>query len=179
MATCLFLVGTAILLLPSSAALNSMFVNAAYASDSPGVPQQRQQQRLTRTDDNIINNNERPSSFHVERPLLPPFPNGPCDGTVITIPQKDLFPSQRLASSSYENAILPPRDVKVWLPREYHTNDKRFPVLYCHDGQNGELELLVTDIWKDLFSIPHHCWHDFNILRLVLHCVNPKNPSDG
>ncbi len=166
MATCLlFLVGTALLLLPSLfATLNSMFVNAAYASDSPGVPQQQQQ---------------RPSSFHVERPLLPPFPNGPCDGTVITIPRKDLFPSQRLVSSSYENAILPPRDVKVWLPREYHTNDKRFPVLYCHDGQNGELELLVTDRWKDLFSTPHHCWHDFNILRLVFHCVNLKNPSDG
>ena len=135
-----------------------MFVHAAYASDSPGVPQKRQQQRRTRTDDNVnnANNNERPSSFHVERPLLPPFPNGPCDGTVITIPQKDLFSSQRLARSSssitfpffnswdlsslYEDAILPPRDVKVWLPREYHTNDKRFPVLYCHDGQNGELE---------------------------------------
>lgn len=156
------LFGMAIILLPSSAIRNSMFANAAYASDSSGVHQHRQ--RLTSTDIDNINNNDKEcitSSFHVERPLSPPFPNGPCDGTVITIPQQDLFPSQRRRASSsssssrgfpffnnwddlassYEDAILPPRDVKVWFPREYHSYENhslRFPVLYCHDGQNGE-----------------------------------------
>ncbi len=32
---------------------------------------------------------------------------------------------------------LLPRDVVVWLPKDYETNkDKRYPVLYMHDGQN-------------------------------------------
>lgn len=136
MTTCLLFFGMTIFLPPSSTSLNSMLVNAAYASDSQAVPQPQPRQR--------------PSSFHVERPLSPPFPNGPCDGTVITIPQKELFPGQRKdwnLSTSYENTILPPRDVKVWLPREYHSSESHglhFPVLYCHDGQNGELHFLPT-----------------------------------
>jgi len=43
--------------------------------------------------------------------------------------------------TSWEEVILPKRDVAVWLPKEYdlkefHGDD--FPILYCHDGQNGE-----------------------------------------
>ena len=36
--------------------------------------------------------------------------------------------------------MLPPRNIKVWLPAEYHKPEFRthqFPVLYCHDGQNA------------------------------------------
>jgi len=36
--------------------------------------------------------------------------------------------------------VIAPRDVKVWLPSEYHSPEnrmKRFSVLYCHDGQNA------------------------------------------
>jgi hypothetical protein len=91
---------------------------------------------------------------HVDRPLAPPFPNGACGGTVVTLPRKHLFPGQDGRSnnnpflnlinidplSSFENVVLPPRDVKVWLPREYSEHSKRrFPILYCHDGQNGKL----------------------------------------
>ena len=92
------------------------------------------------------------SMHHVERPLAPPFPNGACGGTVVHLPQKDIFPLQAGNSnpflnllnldplSSFENVVLPPRDVKVWLPREYHSehSNRRFPILYCHDGQNGK-----------------------------------------
>eukprot|EP00581_Thalassiosira_minuscula_P032831 CAMPEP_0183761752 /NCGR_PEP_ID=MMETSP0739-20130205/8632_1 /TAXON_ID=385413 /ORGANISM="Thalassiosira miniscula, Strain CCMP1093" /LENGTH=454 /DNA_ID=CAMNT_0025999949 /DNA_START=42 /DNA_END=1406 /DNA_ORIENTATION=+ len=97
---------------------------------------------------------------HNERPLAPPFPNGSCGGTIITLPRRELFPGQGSESmgigdipflnnlnldtlnplSSLENAVLPPRDVKVWLPREYHAPEYRthdFPILYCHDGQNA------------------------------------------
>jgi hypothetical protein len=96
------------------------------------------------------------TSYHVERPLAPPFPNGPCGGKVITLPRVDIFPGQVVSGisgnpflnlnlnpfSSLENVVLPPRDVKVWLPKEYHFSEyrhQRFPVLYCHDGQTGEL----------------------------------------
>ena len=177
-------IAVAVVLVPSSATRNSMLSNAAYVFDSSGsgVPQQRQRKGFTHIDINDINTDSeqrRPSSssssYHVERPLSPPFPNGPCDGTVINIPQQDLFPSQRRArsnsnngilpflnnnwdlSSSYENAILPPRDVKVWLPREYQSNENhslRFPVLYCHDGQNGESISYCFRPWQGVFDIP-------------------------
>ena len=33
--------------------------------------------------------------------------------------------------------FIDPRHVDIWLPLEYHTQpDRRFPVLYMHDGQN-------------------------------------------
>lgn len=100
---------------------------------------------------------QRPSSLgrkDDDRPLAPPFPDGPCGGTVVTLPREDIFPGQVGADnipllntlrkigplSSLENAMLPPRDVKVWLPREYHSAQYRtrcFPILYCHDGQNA------------------------------------------
>ena len=61
-------------------------------------------------------------------PLQPPFPDGPNGGQVITIP------------GVYDDiTMLPSRDVQVWLPPEYDRlpDDVRFPVLYCHDGQNA------------------------------------------
>ncbi len=42
---------------------------------------------------------------------------------------------QRLGKFSYEGIL--PRDVAVWLPPDYEAfPEKRFPVLYMHDGQN-------------------------------------------
>jgi hypothetical protein len=95
----------------------------------------------------------------VDRPLAPPFPNGPCGGKVITIPQKDLYriPDDDNSAfffnnfntvfpnpfASVQDVILPPRDIKVWVPKEYHTlqySQESFPVLYCHDGQNGKCQ---------------------------------------
>lgn len=97
----------------------------------------------------IMPGQHRPSPLvlYDERPLAPPFPNGHCGGTVVTLPRRDIFPGQSDSNplsllpnpfSSLENVVLPPRDVKVWLPKEYHSDrNKRFPVLYCHDGQNA------------------------------------------
>ena len=124
-----------VLLLLAAASLVWCFANA-YTSES--MPQQRS---IAWT------------GYHVERPLEPPFPNGPCKGKVITLPRVDLFPGQEVSGnpflnlnlnpfSSLENVVLPPRDVKVWVPKEYHSSEyrhQRFPVLYCHDGQTGEL----------------------------------------
>mmetsp|Transcript_26692 Transcript_26692/g.43381 ORF Transcript_26692/g.43381 Transcript_26692/m.43381 type:complete len:359 (+) Transcript_26692:94-1170(+) len=77
------------------------------------------------------------------RPLLPPFPNGVCSGSVVTIPQDELYSTRSSPFnlfSSIENIMLPPRNIKVWMPAEYHKPEfrtHRFPVLYCHDGQNA------------------------------------------
>jgi predicted alpha/beta superfamily hydrolase len=77
------------------------------------------------------------------RPLLPPFPNGLCGGNVVALPRDELYSTKSSPFnlfSSFENIILPPRDVKVWMPAEYHKPEFRthqFPVLYCHDGQNA------------------------------------------
>eukprot|EP00287_Rhodomonas_sp_CCMP768_P007706 CAMPEP_0196725850 /NCGR_PEP_ID=MMETSP1091-20130531/7270_1 /TAXON_ID=302021 /ORGANISM="Rhodomonas sp., Strain CCMP768" /LENGTH=310 /DNA_ID=CAMNT_0042068177 /DNA_START=37 /DNA_END=965 /DNA_ORIENTATION=- len=46
---------------------------------------------------------------------------------------------QRLFSDRnfFDKALLPERDVQVWLPPGYRDEpNARFPVLYCHDGQN-------------------------------------------
>jgi hypothetical protein len=101
----------------------------------------------------------------VERPLAPPFPNGPCDGKVITIPQKDLYriPDDNSVFfnnfntvfpnpfASVQDVILTPRDIKVWVPKEYHTlqySQESFPVLYCHDGQNGKCQCCACqEMW--------------------------------
>mmetsp|Transcript_8735 Transcript_8735/g.18346 ORF Transcript_8735/g.18346 Transcript_8735/m.18346 type:complete len:423 (-) Transcript_8735:69-1337(-) len=80
-------------------------------------------------------------------PLSPPFPNGQCGGTVITLPAEEMYSTKGdgLLSvlslpATVSNFMLTPRDISVWLPKEYDFVEfKRvdFPVLYCHDGQNA------------------------------------------
>ena len=83
------------------------------------------------------------NAYADSRPLLPPFPNGVCSGKVVTLPSDDLYSAKGSPFnplSSLENILLPPRDVKVWMPAEYNKPEfrsHRFPVLYCHDGQNA------------------------------------------
>lgn len=70
------------------------------------------------------------------RPLAAPFPNGCCNGSVLTIPRAELYSG----GFSLNDVVLPSRDVRVWLPEEYNQNEysqHSFPVLYCHDGQNA------------------------------------------
>jgi enterochelin esterase-like enzyme len=70
------------------------------------------------------------------RELTPPFPNGSCGGTVITIPPSDTYAIDiDLAGNS---VLLPPRPIQVWLPPNYSDRSTtRYPVLYCHDGQSA------------------------------------------
>lgn len=80
-------------------------------------------------------NNKRSSDqVHSDVPnrrLSPPFPNGPCGGKLVTLPKEDTYGiSERLSGNTF---LLPPRDISVWLPPDYHT---QHPVLYTHDGQN-------------------------------------------
>jgi len=66
------------------------------------------------------------------RRLSPPFPNGPCGGSIVILPKEDTFGiSEQLNGNTF---VLPPRDVQVWLPPGY--NQQQHPVLYTHDGQN-------------------------------------------
>lgn len=54
------------------------------------------------------------------------------------------FPSKHLGST---------RQVIVWLPPGYATEtDRRYPVLYMHDGQNVYLEWRIDDIAKPLIA---------------------------
>ena len=92
--------------------------------------------------DNVVRDNNN-MIYDVDRPLAPPFPNGVCGGTVVTIPKDDLYGQNNNNNffdinllkplSSFENVVLPPRDIKVWLPKQYHLPEyryHRFPVLY-------------------------------------------------
>jgi hypothetical protein len=81
------------------------------------------------------------------RILTPPFPDGPCNGRVVTIPGETLYKQDKSFFNSinpfatWEDVVLPKRDIDVWLPKEYDSYEFKgddFPILYCHDGQNGE-----------------------------------------
>ena len=103
-----------------------LFASAAYTESMPSSQQQR----------------SFSTKSIVDRPLAPPFPNGSCGGTIITLP-RDLYGRQIRSDnnlpflnfnleSSFGNLVLPPRDVKVWLPKEYHLPEypyHNFPVL--------------------------------------------------
>jgi len=53
-------------------------------------------------------------------------------------------------SDYYSETNVPPRTIYIWFPREYFTNpEKRFPVLYMHDGQQ---------IWDDKHATKHGSW---------------------
>mmetsp|Transcript_22612 Transcript_22612/g.34869 ORF Transcript_22612/g.34869 Transcript_22612/m.34869 type:complete len:350 (-) Transcript_22612:126-1175(-) len=99
------------------------------------------------------NGRRRSSAPQQQRPLKPPFPNGPCGGTIVAIPPEDTFGiDAKLAGNPL---LLPPRALYVWLPSDYYHHDhqsnddkdnvveqqeppkRRYPVLYCHDGQNA------------------------------------------
>ena len=71
-----------------------------------------------------------------ERPLSPPFPDGPCGGQIVTLQEADLSPT----SKGWRSFLLPPRPVHVWLPPGYDPQRQnttvQYPTLYCHDGQN-------------------------------------------
>jgi len=68
------------------------------------------------------------------RELAAPFPDGPCGGSIVTIPPSDTYAiDTRLAGNEF---LLKPRPIQVWLPPGY-SSQARYPVLYCHDGQNA------------------------------------------
>jgi enterochelin esterase-like enzyme len=80
------------------------------------------------------------SSASSRRTLTPPFPNGLCGGRIITIPPEDTYGIDvNLANINLGgDLILPPRDIRVWLPPDYsETSTNRHPVLYVHDGNNA------------------------------------------
>lgn len=85
-----------------------------------------------------INNHDREYKHYSPKLALePPFPDGLNGGRVVTIPPEETYAID--VGLSGNAILLPPRSIDVWLPREYddelYRNDK-FPVLYCHDGQN-------------------------------------------
>jgi enterochelin esterase-like enzyme len=68
------------------------------------------------------------------RKLTYPFPNGICGGTVVTIPPSDTYAID--VDLAGNTLFLTPRPIDVWLPPNY-SDQARYPVLYCHDGQNA------------------------------------------
>lgn len=72
------------------------------------------------------------------RHAAPPFPDGPCSGRVIPVPS-DIY-SVDVKTSGGSSLLVPPRDISVWVPPGYDDGCSRYPVLYCHDGQNAMLD---------------------------------------
>jgi len=67
--------------------------------------------------------------------ITSPFPNGLCGGTLTTLSSKDTY--EKFGTQSI---FLQTQNIQVWLPPSYNTKEKldyKYPVLYCHDGQNA------------------------------------------
>jgi len=50
------------------------------------------------------------------RALKPPFPNGPCGGTIVTLSSDITY---KKVDTNIGGVLLPPRDINVWLPPRY------------------------------------------------------------
>lgn len=75
-----------------------------------------------------------------KRPLTPPFPNGPCGGTILDIAPEETFGVDvNLANINVMgDMVLLPRSIRIWLPPGYDEDDEvGHSVLYVHDGQNA------------------------------------------
>ena len=113
-------------------------------------------QKLSSNANNNGNNNNNKlllQSRQYRRAVRPPFPNGPCGGTVIEIPHTETFDVDvNLGNINFfGDLVLKKRNVRVWLPPGYDddednddgdndnnkNNNQRHPVLYVHDGQNA------------------------------------------
>ena len=67
--------------------------------------------------------------------------------------QRDLGVDARLHSGVASKHMSTTREIIVWLPPGYATEtEKRYPVLYMHDGQNVYLEWRIDDIAKPLIA---------------------------
>jgi predicted alpha/beta superfamily hydrolase len=67
--------------------------------------------------------------------------------------QRDLGVDARLHSGFASKHMSTTREIIVWLPPGYATEtEKRYPVLYMHDGQNVYLEWRIDDIAKPLIA---------------------------
>ena len=67
--------------------------------------------------------------------------------------QRGLGVDARLHADFSSKHLAEARQVIVWLPPGYTTDtDKRYPVLYMHDGQNVYLEWRIDDLAKPLIA---------------------------
>jgi pimeloyl-ACP methyl ester carboxylesterase len=73
------------------------------------------------------------ATFPVRR-VEPPFPDGPCGGSIISLPPEDTYGIDSKLNGN--QLLLPPRQIDVWLPPDY-SPQRQHPVLLSHDGQNA------------------------------------------
>ncbi|MBX3729577.1 MAG: hypothetical protein KF858_10370 [Candidatus Sumerlaeia bacterium] len=57
-------------------------------------------------------------------------------GFLDTIDQAGILGHVEVFRAFQPRADILPRDILIWLPPDYHSSDRRYPVLYMHDGQN-------------------------------------------
>ena len=55
----------------------------------------------------------------------------PLESVVLRIGAREI-----VRHADFGSNFVPPRHIDVWLPAGYGTSDKRYKVLYAHDGQN-------------------------------------------
>jgi len=134
----------------------------ATTSDKQAAPRpQASQSSSSNVNVSSNSNSDLHQSRQYRRAVRPPFPNGPCGGTVIEIPHTETFDVDvNLGNINFfGDLVLKKRNVRVWLPPGYCDDDddmensngsgnsnsaQRHPVLYVHDGQNAMTD---SDSW--------------------------------
>lgn len=68
-------------------------------------------------------------------------------------PQRSLGPDVQMHSAFPSTFLSKPRDIIVWLPPGYEKErERRYPVLYMHDGANVYVEWRIDEIAKPLIA---------------------------
>ena len=74
-------------------------------------------------------------------------------GTAARGQERQLGPDVRMHAAVPSKFLAKPRDVIVWLPPGYETErEKRYPVLYMHDGSNVYIEWRIDDVARSLIA---------------------------
>ncbi len=67
--------------------------------------------------------------------------------------ERELGPDVRMHAAVPSKFLSQPRDVIVWMPPGYQSErEKRYPVLYMHDGSNVYIEWRIDDTAKTLIA---------------------------
>lgn len=138
----------------------------------PAPPQGPQSASSSASSSSAAASRTDPSRPTASSVLSPPFPNGLCGGQLVTLPPSETFAAMHAQRHPFGLSPPPPRPISVWLPPGYDSASgssyQRYPVLYCHDGQN---------MMQDETSWTGHSWRLAGALtRLYEHGLIPQLP---
>jgi enterochelin esterase-like enzyme len=74
-----------------------------------------------------------------------------------------------------ESSLYPERTIDVFLPRNYHRNQDRYPVLYLNDGHTAFLKSALSDKSLDIANTLGALYQQHLIRELIIVAIYPIN----